>query len=103
MIDVRAVLQQGHREHALEDQPSFLLPRKGRYGLLDYEKLFCPDLKSGQDIFDLRGIDREQGCMVIVRPDQYIANILHLQAYAELEAFFEQFMQSLPALVPASV
>ena len=52
MIDVRAVFQQDHRELAIEAMPSLLLPRKGRYGLLDYEKMFCPDLKSGNDIFD---------------------------------------------------
>ena len=61
MIDVRAVFQQAHRELAIEAMPALLLPQKGRYGLRDYEKMFCPDLKSGQDIFDMRGIDRERG------------------------------------------
>ena len=31
--------------------PLFLLPIKGRYGLRDYEKMFCPDLKGAHDIF----------------------------------------------------
>src|SRR5215472_2227022 len=92
VIDVRAVLQQGHRELAIEAMPSFLLPPKGRYGLRDYEKMFCPDLKNGHDIFDMRGVDRKQGCMVVVRPDQYVANILPLDAYTELKAFFDRFM-----------
>jgi len=92
VIDVRAVFQQGHRELAVEAMPSFLLPRKGRYGLCDYEKMFCPDLKSGNDIFTLRGIDRERGCMVVVRPDQYVAHVLPLDAYQELAAFFDGFM-----------
>ena len=61
VIDVRAVFQQGHRELKVEELPSMLLPRKGRFGLIDYEKAYCPDLKSGPDIFDLRGIDRAQG------------------------------------------
>ena len=65
---------------------------KGRYGLRDYEKMFCPDLKSGHDIFDMRGIDRDKGCMVIVRPDQYVAHVLPLDAHAELAAFFDGFM-----------
>ena len=72
--------------------PAFLLPRKGRYGLMDYEKMFCPDLKSGADIFDLRGVDRRQGCVVVVRPDQYVAHVLPLDEYAELESFFAGFM-----------
>ncbi len=91
VIDVRAVFQQGHRELAIDAMPELLLPRKGRYGLRDYEKMFCPDLKSGQDIFDMRGIDRTGGCMVIVRPDQYIAHIVPLSAHAELAAFFGGF------------
>jgi phenol 2-monooxygenase len=92
VIDVRAVFQQGHRELSLETMPQLLLPAKGRYGLRDYEKMFCPDLKSGNDIFDLRGIDRDRGCVVVVRPDQYVANVLPLDAYADLSAFFDGFM-----------
>lgn len=92
MIDVRAIFQQGHRELAIETMPAFLLPRKGRYGLRDYEKIFCPDLKSGNDIFEMRGIDRQQGCIVVVRPDQYVAHVLPLGAHDELAAFFDGFM-----------
>jgi phenol 2-monooxygenase (NADPH) len=92
VIDVRAVFQQGHRELAVERMPSYLLPRKGRYGLVDHEKMFCPDLRNGQDIFNMRGIDRERGCMVVVRPDQYIAHVLPLDAHAELAAFFAGFL-----------
>jgi hypothetical protein len=95
VIDVRAVFQQGHRELDLAAMPQFLLPPKGRYGLRDYEKIFCPDLKSKVDIFDLRGIDRERGSMVVVRPDQYVADVLPLDAHAELAHFFDRFM--LPA------
>jgi phenol 2-monooxygenase len=91
VIDVRAVFQQGHRDLAIDTMPEFLLPRKGRYGLRDYEKMFCPDRKGGQDIFDMRRIDRTGGCMVIVRPDQYIANILPLDAHGELASFFGAF------------
>jgi phenol 2-monooxygenase (NADPH) len=92
VIDVRAVFQQAHHELAIGAMPPFLLPRKGRYGLCDYEKMFCPDLKSGNDIFTLRGIDRERGCMVVVRPDQYVAHVLPLDGHEELAAFFAGFM-----------
>ena len=92
VIDVRAVFQQGHLELAIEAMPSFLLPRKGHYGLRDYEKMFCPDLKSRHDIFDMRSIDRNRGCMVVARPDQYVAHVLPFDAYAELAAFFDGFM-----------
>ena len=89
VFDVRAVFQQYHRDLRLEDLPSLLLPRKGRYGLIDYEKAFAPDWTTGaDDIFDLRGIDREQGALVVVRPDQYVAHVLPLDAYTELASYF---------------
>ncbi|MEJ2432803.1 MAG: FAD-dependent monooxygenase, partial [Pseudolabrys sp.] len=92
VIDVCAIFQQGHRDLAIGTMPSLLLPRKGRYELYDYEKLYCPDLKSGRDIFDMRGVDRARGCLVVVRPDQFVAHILPLDATAELAAFFGRFM-----------
>ena len=92
VIDVRAVFQTGHRDLALEAMPGLLKPAKGKHGLTDYEKIFCPDLKSGNDIFTMRGIDRQQGAMVIVRPDQFVAAVLELEDRQALTAFFEGFM-----------
>ena len=92
VIEVCAVFQQHHRELAIEAMPTLLLPRKGRYGLHDYEKIFCADIKGGNDIFAMRGIDREAGCMVIVRPDQYIAHVLPLDGFKQLASFFDGFM-----------
>jgi hypothetical protein len=40
---------------------------------------FAP-IKGGNDIFDMRGIDRDRGCVVVVRADQYIAHVLPLDA-----------------------
>jgi 2-polyprenyl-6-methoxyphenol hydroxylase-like FAD-dependent oxidoreductase len=92
VFDLRAIFQQRHRELAIETMPGLLLPRKGRYGLHDYEKVFCPDPKNGPDLFDLRGIDRDRGALVVVRPDQYIAHVLPLEAQRELARFFAGFM-----------
>ena len=92
VIDVRAVFQQGHRDLTVEELPSILLPRKGRFGLIDYEKAYCPDLKNGPDIFELRRIDREKGAIVVVRPDQYVSNVLPLDAHDELTAYFGRFL-----------
>ncbi len=91
LIDVHAVFQQGHRDLALKTLPAFLKPRKGRYGLIDHTKVFCPDPARG-DIFDMRGVDRDHGCMVVVRPDQYVAHVLPIEAHADLAAFFDGFM-----------
>jgi phenol 2-monooxygenase len=92
VIDLRAVFQQSHRDLKVESLPPLLLPRKGRFGLMDYEKVYCPDLKQGLDIFALRGIDRTRGAVVVVRPDQFVSQVLPLDAHAELSAFFGRFL-----------
>jgi phenol 2-monooxygenase len=92
VIDVRAVFQQSHRDLVFDALPPLLRPRKGRLELIDYEKAFCLDLKNGPDIFDARDIARASGCIVVVRPDQYVANVLPLDAHNDLAAFFGAFM-----------
>jgi 2-polyprenyl-6-methoxyphenol hydroxylase-like FAD-dependent oxidoreductase len=92
VIDIRAVFQQGHRDLEINDMHPFLMPLKGRFGLQDREKMFCPDLKRGDDIFDMRGIDRGAGCLVVVRPDQFVADILPLEATDALSALFDKIL-----------
>jgi len=87
VIDVRAIFQQHHRDLAVDKMPSVLLPRKGKFGLIDYEKMFCPD-PNADDIFGLRGVNREMGCMVVVRPDQYVSHVLPLDGHEVLTRFF---------------
>ncbi len=89
VIDVRTVFQQTFEQLAYEDMPSLLKPKTGKLGLQDHEKVFCVDHKGLGDIYDMRGIDREQGCMVVVRPDQYVAHVLPLNGWAELTKYFE--------------
>jgi phenol 2-monooxygenase (NADPH) len=64
--------------------PPLLLPRKGGLGLIDYEKVFCPD-PAGPDIFNLRGIDRDRGALLVVRPDQFVAHVLPLADHDALD------------------
>jgi phenol 2-monooxygenase len=92
VLDVRAIFPRGHRELTVIDLPEVLRPQKGRLGLRDYEKAFAPDTKVGVDIFDDRGIDRAAGALVVVRPDQYVAHVLPLDAFDELDAFLGGFL-----------
>ncbi|KAE8765826.1 FAD-binding monooxygenase [Georgenia thermotolerans] len=93
LFDVKVVYQQPHTAFDITAVPDLFLPRSGPFQLVDYEKVYAADPE--QDIFDLRGIDRA-GCVVVVRPDQYVAAVLPLDATAELAAFFRQHL-----LVPA--
>ena len=58
----------------------------------DYEKIFCSDKSDGNDIFNIRQINRNNGCVVLIRPDQYIAKILPLDDISKASEFFLQFM-----------
>jgi phenol 2-monooxygenase/3-hydroxybenzoate 4-monooxygenase len=93
VFDLRAVFQQGHAELDIGSMPQILRPAKGRLRLRDYEKVFSSKVRNGgPDIYALRGIDRKQGALVIVRPDQYIAHVLPLTSHAALAEFFARFL-----------
>ena len=91
VIELLVVLQQGQRDVNMQELHPFHSPPKGKYGLRDYNKVFCPDLDNRDDIFEKRGVDRG-GCLLIVRPDQHVAHILPLDAHDQLAAFFDGFM-----------
>ena len=87
LFDVRAIFQQSHQSLSMDALPQLLWPVKGRLGLRDYEKAFCIDPKAG-DIYEMRSVNRELGCMVVVRPDQYVAQVLPLEAHGQLSDYF---------------
>ena len=58
--------------------------------MVDYEKAFCADPRA--DIYAMRRIDRTRGALVVVRPDQYVADVLPLDATDRLAAFFGRFL-----------
>lgn len=96
VFDVRAVLPQKRHSLDVSDLPAVLLPHKGRFGIQDYEKAFT-DEKSygfgGGGFCEDRGVSGE-GCVVVVRPDQYVGAVLPLgaEAFEALEKFFGGFM-----------
>ncbi|MEX1078573.1 MAG: FAD-binding monooxygenase [Homoserinimonas sp.] len=86
VFDVKVIYQQQYEDVDLSRVPAIFLPRVGPFGMIDYEKVYAVDPKQ-EDIFEARGIDRS-GCVVVVRPDQYVAHILPLTARDELTQFF---------------
>ena len=92
VFDIRAICQVSHQDLSPDMFPSLLTPTKGKYNLVDYEKVFCPIFKTGQNIFEIREINKEEGCIVVVRPDQYISQVLGLNNWNEFCSHFERFM-----------
>lgn len=88
VIDAKAVYQEGFEDVELLDAPSLFLPKTGPLKLTDWEKVYtaAPNAWSKTDIFTERELSRD-GVVVVVRPDQYVAAVLPLEAVAELDAF----------------
>ena len=89
VIDLRAVLHRDWQDVDLASLPSVLKPAKGRHGLIDPEKVLARIPGESLDIFTLRGIDRHNGCFVVVRPDQYVSGIFPLDELGEMFGFFD--------------
>ncbi len=90
-FDVKVIYQQQHEDISINDVPAAFKPQVGPFKLTDYEKVYATDPSA--DIFELRGINRG-GAIVVVRPDQYVANILPLTATKELADFFRAILRS---------
>lgn len=97
VIDTRAVLQQSRKSINITELPEVLFPHKGKFGIQDYEKVFTDEESYGfgsGEIYKNRGINKEKGCILIVRPDQYISVVLPLSeaAHTLMMEFFDGFM-----------
>ena len=94
VFDVKVVYPEAHVDVDITAVPTVFLPRTGPFGLIDYEKVYAAAPE--RSIFAERGISASEGCVVVVRPDQYVAHVLPLSARGELSGFFSG------AMLPAS-
>lgn len=90
-FDVKVIYQQDHTGIDIGAVPAPFKPQVGPLRLTYLENVYATDPTA--DIFELRGIDRG-GVVVVVRPDQYVANVLPLTATAELAAFFAPLLRA---------
>jgi phenol 2-monooxygenase/3-hydroxybenzoate 4-monooxygenase len=99
-IDLRAVFAHEAGELDLPAMHPLLHPVKGALALHDLEKVFAVDTRPGMDIHAQRSIDRAQGALVVVRPDQVVAAVLPLAAHAELARLFDRLLFTPDGAVP---
>jgi len=93
IIDIRLVLPFHFSDFETTQIPDFFFPRKGKLELRDYEKTYCFSDKDETNFYKHRGIDEDKGCMVVVRPDQYVSQVLPLTATTALADFFASFLE----------
>ena len=92
VFDVKVIWQQDHDTIEPGDVPAVFRPRFGPYQVIDDELVYAAD--PANDIFERRGIDRG-GCVVVVRPDMFVATVLPLDRPELVAEFFG------PVLLPA--
>lgn len=87
-FDIKIIYQQDYTNIDINLVPEAFKPRMGPWQLENLENIYAslPE----QDIFALRGISKS-GAIIIVRPDQYVANILPLTATNEFAQFLAGF------------
>ncbi|GAA6192803.1 FAD-dependent monooxygenase [Phaeobacter sp. NW0010-22] len=91
VIDVRAVFQVPYRNMDFSELPFVLRPFKGTMGLTDYEKVFCA-IQQGTNIYDLRGINRTKGVVVVVRPDQHVSLVAPFDGLTNVSDYFAKVL-----------
>ena len=75
----------------LRDFPDILHPLDKSYGW-DYDKVYVDDESYHEgfgDAYKNYGVDKERGCVVAVRPDQYVSWVGDLEDHDELQKYFE--------------
>ncbi|KAK8050068.1 hypothetical protein PG994_011798 [Apiospora phragmitis] len=75
----------------LRDFPEVLHPFRRATGW-SYDKVYVDDVSYHEgfgDAYRNYGVDKERGCVVIVRPDQYVAWVGDLEDFGEVQAYFE--------------
>lgn len=93
LFDVKIVYPHDYSEIELDRVHEAFKPAGGPLGLVNLNNVFAQGTTWRQcaDFYRERGIS-SSGCVIVVRPDQYVANILPLTATSELAEFFRGFL-----------
>ncbi|KNB12217.1 phenol 2-monooxygenase [Fusarium oxysporum f. sp. lycopersici 4287] len=94
VIEVITVHASKRQDHEIFDFPEVLRPYHEVDGW-DYNKIFVDDESYHEGhgkLYETFGIKPDEGCVVILRPDQYVSYVGELDNYDELDGFFSEFM-----------
>jgi phenol 2-monooxygenase (NADPH) len=94
VIEVITVHASKRQDHEIFDFPEVLRPYHEVDGW-DYNKIFADDESYHEGhgkLYETFGIKPDEGCVVILRPDQYVSHVGELDDYDALDGFFSKFM-----------
>ncbi|KAK4049481.1 hypothetical protein OIO90_005432 [Microbotryomycetes sp. JL221] len=75
--------------------PDILWPAKGPFGVRDYEKIYSDDdswFSGHGHAYEHLGVDKHKGCLVVVRPDQFVSMVCELEEFERLGEFFDKVL-----------
>ncbi|KAF4988771.1 hypothetical protein FGRMN_9565 [Fusarium graminum] len=94
VIEVLTVHASKRQDHDIFDFPEVLRPYDEVDGW-DYNKIFVDDSSYHEgygQLYKTWGISLDEGCVVILRPDQYVSFVGVMDDYGSLDAFFSGFI-----------
>ncbi|KAL4961141.1 putative FAD monooxygenase [Aspergillus stella-maris] len=94
VIEVLTVHAAPRKQLGIFDFPEVFRPYDDIEGW-DYDKIFVDDVSYHEGhgrLYETWGIDPNKGCLVILRPDQYVSYIGPLEDYDAVDRFFSGFM-----------
>ncbi|KAJ9608456.1 hypothetical protein H2200_007444 [Cladophialophora chaetospira] len=94
VIELLAVHSAPRQDVTIFDFPAVFHPWDDTDGW-DYWKIFVDDVSYHEgygDAYKNYGVERETGCAVILRPDQYVAWVGEVDDYESMDKFFSGFM-----------
>ena len=98
VIEVLTIHSAPRAETEWQDFPDIFHPYSEKDGW-DYWKIYVDDLSYHEGhghAYDNYGVDSQEGCLVVLRPDQYVAWIGALEDVAEMDQYFSGFMIQKP-------
>ncbi|WP_099332752.1 FAD-dependent monooxygenase [Actinomyces minihominis] len=90
VFDVKVIYQDNYADINVHKVPAVFRPEVGPYQIEDLNNVFGGGL--GTDIFAERDINRDEGVVIVVRPDQYVAAVLPMSDTRALADYFAGFM-----------
>ncbi|KAF3939089.1 hypothetical protein ABW19_dt0209976 [Dactylella cylindrospora] len=94
VIDILTVHSAKRVDIELQSLPEAFHPFDKARGW-DYWKVYADDESYHEghgEVYKNFGIDRDEGCIIVVRPDGYVATIVEVADIKSLEAYFARFM-----------
>ncbi|CAK7214606.1 hypothetical protein SEUCBS140593_002238 [Sporothrix eucalyptigena] len=94
---IQSVLVVSSKRQSVQQEqiPPLFTPTTGQWRIKNLDKSFADDesYDAGHGhAYEAYGVNPDEGCIVVVRPDQYVSMVTTLEDIAKIRAFFQKFL-----------